>query len=94
MTKRYKVTVTEVREVKSSKSTWERVDASPTSKYAYTPPIETVETVEVDAYEQEVETLDLTAVICAVNQINVPNTISITPFPVPHMSCSDEERGR
>ncbi len=66
----FKITISKRETVRGIKGReWQRVDATPESKYDYTPEYETdvVETTQI--FEQTVDELDLPSVIKAINRI-------------------------
>lgn len=66
--KRFTVTVTEIgQEVRQVGKKWQRGAGESPDEYGYAPEIETICDYEREVYRQNVDELDLTAVISAVN---------------------------
>lgn len=65
---RYVVTVKAVvQRVEPGGRKWERVSADADSPYAYTPAIETTVQREVQVYEQQLDSLDMPALVAVLN---------------------------
>ena len=71
MKTRYKITIEEVREeVTTIAKEWKKGAGDGPEDFGYTPEVETKKTVRREVYMQNTESLDLVAVIKAINNID------------------------